>query len=162
MTSTSCHRTEQATTDQATTEQATTVPATTVPATTDQALRFAVAGRFIDGIGARNFDDVVGTLTDDVTFRALLPKRVLEQVGRDAVRSDFDTWFGAAEHWEMVEAVVGEVGGRIHLRWRLRLTNPSVGPGTFLVEQQVYADTGPQGRMRNVALICTGYLRDAS
>jgi hypothetical protein len=130
--------------------------------TTDQALRFEVAGRFIDGVGARDFDAVVGTLTDDVIFRALLPRRVLDRSGRDAVRSVLDTWFGAAERWEMVEAVVGEVGGRIHLRWRLRLTNPDIGPGTFLVEQQLYADAVPDGRLRDIALLCTGYLREAS
>jgi SnoaL-like domain len=134
----------------------------TEPPTTDETLRFAVAGRFIDGIGARDFDAVVGTLTDDVTFRALLPRKVLDHSGRDAVRRVLDTWFGAAERWELVEAVVGEVGGRVHLRWRLRLTNPDVGPGNFLVEQQVYADAGPDGRLRDVALLCSGYLRDAS
>ncbi|MEP7112035.1 MAG: nuclear transport factor 2 family protein [Ilumatobacteraceae bacterium] len=130
--------------------------------TTGASLRFAIAGRFIDGIAARDFGVVVATLTDDVTFRALLPRKVLDLNGRAAVRAAFDTWFGAVERWELVEAVVGEVGDRLHLRWRLRLTNAEVGPGTFLVEQQVYADSGPDGRLRNVALLCTGYLRDAS
>jgi ketosteroid isomerase-like protein len=128
----------------------------------DQTLRFAVGGRFIDGIGARDFNAVVGTLTDDVTFRALLPTRTIDRHGCDAVRATFDAWFGAAERWELIEAVVGEVGGRVHLRWRLRLTNPDVGQGSFVVEQQIYADTGPDGRMTNVALLCTGYLREAS
>ena len=130
--------------------------------TTDEAVRFAVAGRFIDGLAARDFDAVVGSLADDVVFRALLPRRVLDLEGRPAVRSTFDTWFGAVERWELIEAVVGEVGGRIHLRWRLRVTNPDVGQGTFLVEQQVYADAAPDGRLCNVALLCTGYLRDPS
>jgi SnoaL-like domain len=134
----------------------------TEPATSDAALRFAVAGRFIDGIVDHDFEAVVGSLTEDVTFRALLPRRVLDLEGAAAVRTIFHTWFGAAEHWELLEAVVGEVGGRIHLRWRLRFTKPDLGPGTFLVEQQAYADTGPDGRLSNVALICTGYLRDAS
>ncbi len=140
-----------------------TTPSTrTEQPATYEALRFAVAGRFIDGLAARDFDAVVGSLTDDVAFRALLPRKVLDLVGGAAVRSTLDTWFGAAERWELVEAVVGEIGGRVHLRWRLRLTNPDVGPGTFLVEQQLYADTGPDGRLRDVALLCTGYLRDAS
>jgi hypothetical protein len=128
----------------------------------DQTLRFAVAGRFIDGIGTRDFDAVVGTLSDDVRFRALLPRRTLECQGRAAAHATFQTWFGTAERWELVEAVVGEVGGRIHLRWRLRLTNPSVGPGTFIVEQQLYADSGSDGRLTDVALLCTGYLREQS
>lgn len=117
----------------------------------------AAAGRFIDGLAARDFDAVVGTLDDEVAFRALLPSRVLDVKGSGAVRSTLDAWFGRAEQWELVEAVVGEVGGRMHLRWRLRLTNPTVGPGTFLVEQQVYADLGADGRLRDVALLCTGY-----
>jgi len=124
---------------------------------TDEALSLAVAARFIDGLATRDFDTVVGALADDVVFRALLPSRVLDLQGSDAVRSTFDTWFGGAERWELVEAVVGEVGGRIYLRWRLRLTNPDVGSGTFLVEQQVYADAGADGRLRDVALLCTGY-----
>lgn len=140
-----------------------TTPSTrTEQPATDEALKFAVAGRFIDGLAARDFDAVVGSLADDVAFRALLPRKVLDLVGSAAVRSTLDTWFGAAERWQLVEAVVSEIGGRVHLRWRLRLTNPDVGPGTFLVEQQLYADTGPDGRLRDVALLCTGYLRDAS
>lgn len=117
----------------------------------------AVAGRFIDALAARDFDTVIDTLADDVTFRALLPRRVLDLGGSSHVRMVFEAWFGHAGQWEMVEAVVGEVGGRIHLRWRLRLTNPDVGPGTFLVEQQVYADAGRDGRLSDVALLCSGY-----
>lgn len=140
----------------------TSIPTTrTEQPTSAEALGFAVAGQFIDGLAARDFDAVVGTLADDVAFRALLPSRVLDLHGSAAVRSTFDKWFAGAERWELVEAVVGEVGGRIHLRWRLRLTNPDVGPGTFLVEQQVYADAGSDGRLRNLALLCTGFLRDA-
>jgi hypothetical protein len=122
----------------------------------------AMAGRFIDGLAARDFDAVVGTLHDEATFRALLPSRVLEVGGREAVRATLDTWFGGAEQWEMVEAVVGEVGGRLYLRWRLRLTNPNVGPGTFVVEQQVYADAGADGRLSDMSLLCSGYRPEGS
>jgi hypothetical protein len=132
------------------------------PAATEDAVRFAVAGRFIDGIAARDFDAVAGSLTDDVTFRALLPRTTLEVTGRPAARAAFEAWFGAARRWDLAEAVVGEIGGRVHLRWRLRLTNPALGPGNFVVEQQVYADAGPDGRLADVALLCTGYLRDHS
>lgn len=120
-------------------------------------LSLALAARFIDGLAARDFDAAVGALDEDVAFRALLPRRVLDISGRDAVRSTLDTWFGSSHRWELVEAVVGEVGGRIHLHWRIRLTNPDVGPGVFLVEQQVYADAGADGSLRDVSLLCTGY-----
>lgn len=140
---------------------ASTTSSRTDPLTADEALSLAVAGRFIDGLAARDFDAVVDTLTDDVTFRALLPRRVLDVSGRAAVRATFDTWFGGAVRWELAEAVVGEVGGRIHLQWRIRLTRPDVGPGPLLVEQQAYADPGPDGRLRDVAVLCTGFRPEA-
>ncbi len=131
-------------------------------ANVDDRISLAVAGRVIDGLAARDFDVVVGALADDVIFRALLPRRVLDIGGSDAVRSTLEAWFGGADRWELVEAVVGEVAGRVHLRWRVRLTHPAVGPGTFLVEQQVYADADADGRLCDVALLCTGYRPELS
>jgi hypothetical protein len=137
-----------------------TTSSETAHPTRGEAPSLAIAGQFIDGLADRDFDGVVATLAEDVRFRALLPGRVLDLDGRDAVRSAFDTWFGGAERWDLVEAVVGEVGGRIHLRWRLSVTNPQVAEGNLLVEQQVYADAGPDGRLNDVALLCTGYRPD--
>jgi hypothetical protein len=117
-----------------------------------------VAGRLVDGLLARDFDRLAGTFTDQVRFRALLPGRTLELEGPDAVRAAFTRWFGDAERWEVVEAVVGEVAGRVHLCWRVRLARPDLGEGTFVVEQQVYADAAADGRLGDVALLCTGYL----
>jgi len=130
--------------------------------TTVQPPSLVAAGRFIDGLAAGDLDAVADAVADDVRFRALLPRRQLELQSREAFRSTFDTWFGNADHWELVEAVIGEVGGRIHLRWRLRLTKPDLGPGTFVVEQQIYADAGPDGTLRDVALICTGFRPEPS
>jgi hypothetical protein len=128
----------------------------------DDALSFAVAGQFIDALAARDFDAIAGTFADDVVFRALLPHRIIELEGTDAVRATFTRWFGNADRWELTEAVVGEVGGRLHLRWRVRITDAQIGDGTFVVEQQVYADGDADGRLRDVALLCTGYRPEAS
>ena len=70
----------------------------------------------------------------------------------------FAGWFGDTEDFDLVEAIVGEVGGRLHLRWRLRLRAQRLGPGWFIVEQQVYADTGEGGRITRLDLLCTGYV----
>lgn len=122
-----------------------------------ETLSLETAARLIDGLSAFDFDAAVGAMSRDVHFRALLPGRLVELQGAAAVRDAFRTWFGGAEHWEMLEAVVGEVGGRVHVRWRLKLTNPDRGPGNFLVEQQLYADAAPDGRLCDVSLLCTGY-----
>lgn len=132
------------------------------PHTTDEAVSLAVAGSFIDALAVRDFDAIAGTLADDVRFRALLPSRFLELRGSDAVRDVFMRWFARADRWELTEAVVGEVGGRVHLRWRARLIDDHIGVGTFVVEQQVYADTGSDGRLHEVALLCTGFRAEAS
>ena len=128
-----------------------------VPPLTDHALSLAGAGRLIDALAARDFGGIVGTFDPDVRFRALLPSRVLDLEGRGAARAVFERWFSNADRWELTEAVVGEVGGRIHLRWRARLTDEHIGEGTFVVEQQVYADAGPDGLLSDIALLCTGY-----
>jgi hypothetical protein len=52
---------------------------------------------------------------------------------------------------------VGAVGDRLHLRWRLRLRAERLGTGWFIVEQQAYADTGDDGRISRLDLLCTGY-----
>jgi hypothetical protein len=132
------------------------------PQSTDHALSLAVAGRLIDALAARDFDGIVATFVDDVHFRALLPSKVLDLQGREAARRVFVRWFGNTDRWELTEAVVGEVGGRIHLRWRVRLTDEHIGEGIFVVEQQVYANAGADGCLRDVALLCTGYLAEAS
>lgn len=132
------------------------------PPARDEAVRLAIAGSFIDALAVRDFDAIAATLADEVHFRALLPSRVLELRGNGAVRGAFMGWFGRATLWELTEAVVGEVGGRVHLRWRARVTDHNIGEGTFVVEQQVYADAGTDGRFHEVALLCTGFRPEAS
>jgi hypothetical protein len=142
-----------------------TSPTSPTSADADPAIEgpsLAVAGRFIDGLAARDFDLLGGTLDPEVGFRALLPRRFVEIQGTEAVLGMFVRWFGNAERFEMVEAVVGEVGGRVHMRWRVRLTDPAIGEGTFVVEQQLYADAATDGRLHDVALLCTGYRPEPS
>src|SRR5262249_34222803 len=59
--------------------------------------------------------------------------------------------------FQPVETTVGEVGGRLHLRWRLRLKAERLGAGWFVVEQQAYADTDEAGRIDRLDPLCTGY-----
>jgi len=123
----------------------------------DVVAEFAVAGSFLAGLGAQDFARLGGALAADVCLRALLPGGLREWTGADVVASVFARWFGDTEDFELVEAAVGEVGGRLHLRWRLRLRAQRLGAGWFTVEQQAYADTGDGGRIARLDLLCTGY-----
>jgi hypothetical protein len=123
--------------------------------------RFALAGSFLEGLAAQDFARLGGALTADVRLRALLPSGLRERAGAEVIAGQFGCWFGGTQDFELVEAAVGEVGGRLHLRWRLRLRAERLGGGWFTVEQQAYADTGGDGRIAGLDLLCTGYRPEA-
>jgi hypothetical protein len=117
-----------------------------------------VAGSFVQGLAAQDFAELGGTLAGGACMRALLPSGLREWTGAEAIAHRFARWFGDTKAFELVEGTVGEVGGRLHLHWRLRLQAERLGPGWFTVEQQAYADTDDSGRIAGLDLLCTGYL----
>ncbi len=116
------------------------------------------AGSFVEGLAAQDFAELGGALAADACLRALLPSGLREWAGAEAIARVFARWFGDTEDFELIEASVGEVGGRLHLGWRLRLRASRLGAGWFTVEQQAYADTGEDGRIAQLDLLCTGYM----
>ena len=123
--------------------------------------QFALADSFLDGLAAQDFTRLGGALTPDGRLRALLPGGLMEWAGAEVIAGRFAFWFGDTEDFELVEAAAGEVGGRLRLRWRLRLRAEWLGTGWFTVEQQAYAGTGDGGRIARLDLLCTGYRREA-
>jgi hypothetical protein len=119
--------------------------------------QYALADALLDGLAAQDFARLGGALAADACLRALLPSGLWEWAGAEAIAGRFERWFGGTEDFELVEAAVGEVGGRLHLHWRLRLRAERLGAGWFTVEQQVYADADG-GRIARLDLLCTGYL----
>ena len=119
--------------------------------------QFALAGSFLEGLAAQDFTKLRGALAAGTRLRALLPAGPSEWTGAEAIADRFTRWFGDTEDFELIEATVGEVGGRLHLRWRLRLRAKRLGHGWFTVEQQAYADTDQSGRIEALDLLCTGY-----
>jgi hypothetical protein len=117
----------------------------------------APAGSLVEGLAAQDFAGLGGALAADACLRALLPSGLREWAGAEAIADRFARWFGNTEDFELVEAAVGEVGGRLHLRWRLRLRAERLGSGWFTVEQQAYADADESGRIARLDLLCTGY-----
>jgi len=116
------------------------------------------AASFLQGLAAQEFARLGDALAADVRLRALLPGGLREWAGADAIAHRFERWFGDTEDFELVEVAVGEIGGRLHLRWRLRLRAERLGSGWFTIEQQAYADTDDSGRIVRLDLLCTGYL----
>ena len=119
--------------------------------------QFALAGAFLEGLAAQDFARLGDALAPGARLRALVPPGLRERTGAQVIAGEFARWFGDTADFELVEATVGEVGGRLHLRWRLRLRAERLGAGWFTVEQQAYADTGEHGRIAQLDLLCTGY-----
>ena len=119
------------------------------------------AGAFLDRLAAQDFARLGDALAADARLRALLPGGLREWAGAEAIADRFARWFGDTEDFELAEASVGAVGGRLSLRWRLRLQAERLGAGWFIVEQQAYADTGGDGRFAQIDLLCTGYRPEA-
>jgi len=124
-------------------------------------LRSECARAFLERLAAQDFANLPGLLTADAQMRALLPSGPREWASGEVIADMFARWFGETEAFEPVRSDVGEVGGRLHVCWRLRLRAERLGAGWFTVEQQAYADTGEDGRIARLDLLCTGYRPEA-
>lgn len=129
----------------------------TVDQTVESVARWSVGGVFLEALASRDYRKMAGTLGPAVRFRAMLPPGPMNWAGPDEVAGAFSTWFGEADEFELVDATVGEVGGRLHLSWRLRLRPAPFGKGAgwHVIEQQAYADAGET--IRSIDLLCSGF-----
>ena len=120
-------------------------------------VRWSVGGSFLEGLGSRDFSRLAASLAPDVRMRALLPPGPMECDGSDDVAETLRSWFGDADDFELIDATVGEVGGRLHLSWRLRVRPApfGMGAGWHVIEQQAYADA--TAAIETLDLLCSGF-----
>src|SRR5215469_3392470 len=90
--------------------------------------RWPAGGTFIEALALRDFTALESCLDSAVRLRAMLPRGPIELAGSDAVAGWFRSLFGGPEDFELSDGTVGEVGQRLYLRWRIRLT-PASGTG---------------------------------
>ena len=124
--------------------------------------RWAVGGLFLEALALRDFRMLAATLGPTVRLRALLPPGPMEWQGSASVADAFRSWFGGAEDFDLVDATVGEVGGRLHLSWRIRLRPAPFGIGEswHVIEQQGYADATDV--IGGLDLLCSGFHAEAA
>jgi hypothetical protein len=119
--------------------------------------RWSVGGIFLEALASRDFERLATTLGADVRFRALLPPGPMQWQGRTTVADAFKSWFGNAADFELIDAAVGEIGGRLHLSWRIRVRPApfGIGPGWHVIEQHGYADAIDS--IETLDLLCSGF-----
>ncbi len=124
--------------------------------------RWSIGGIFLEGLCARDFRLVAATLHQNVEMRALLPSGFSDWHGRSEAVSAFQSWFGSADQFEVVDATLGEVAGRLHLAWRARLRPAPFdrGAGWHVIEQHAFAE-GVE-TIEALDLICSGFRADRS
>ena len=131
--------------------------ATTQDRSAESVARWSVGGVFLEALANRDYARMASTLGSGVRFRAMLPPGPMDWEGSETVSGVFSSWFGDAEDFEVVDAAVGEVGGRLHLSWRLRMRPApfGIGDGWHVIEQQAYADAGDT--IEALDLLCSGF-----
>jgi hypothetical protein len=122
-----------------------------------EAPRWSIAGLFLEYLTARDSDRLAGTLSEDVRFRALQQGGPAEWHGRADVVDVLLSWFGGADRFEIVDATVGAVGGRLQMTWRIRLRPApfDIGEGWHLIEQHAFADIAET--IEVLDLVCSGF-----
>jgi hypothetical protein len=124
------------------------------------AARWSVGGVFLEALANRDFARLAGVLSPGARLRGLLPPGPMELDGAEAVVEAISSWFGDAEGFELVDATVGEIGGRLHLSWRLRVRPApfDIGTGWHVIEQQAYLDAAnATGTIDAIDLLCSGF-----
>jgi hypothetical protein len=123
----------------------------------DAVARWSVGGVFLEALVNRDYRRMATTLDPEVRFRAMLPRGPMDWRGEAQVCATFRSWFGSATEFELVDATVGEIGGRLHLSWRLRVRPApfDMGDGWHVIEQQAYVDAG--ATIESLDLLCSGF-----
>ena len=129
-------------------------PMTSTPAPPQPA---SIADLFIGHLAAGDFAQLATLFEPDAVVSALLPDGLHEWRGPEQVMTAFVGWFGRVDEYELVEASVDHVGPRLQLQWRARVRGGRFGDASYVVEQQVYADPGPSGRIARLSLHCSGF-----
>ena len=112
---------------------------------------------FLAHLAAGDFTALATLFEPEVSFNALLPDGLREWQGREQVEAAFVAWFGRVEEYAIVASSVDHVGPRLQLQWRARVRGGHFGEVSHVVEQQVYADPGPSGRIAHLSMLCSGF-----
>jgi hypothetical protein len=115
-----------------------------------------VGRRFIEAVVAWDEPTVRALLADDVWFRALLVRDVVECHDAISAMQVLYGWYGSAYETDLVHAATEPVTTRERLTYRVRL-RPAWEPRVWhLIEQTGYLRI-VDGRISRIDLACTGF-----
>ena len=103
------------------------------------------------------FPGLADCFSPDAVFRALVPRGLREASGQEPSAAWFQTWFGSARRFAVLETGSEPMADRLHLQWRLRVDR---GEGPRLLSQHAFA-TIVDDRISQFDLVCSGFRPEA-
>lgn len=135
--------------------EAARLPATPpVGGTGDHDAALQVARQLVGAVAARDRELVAASLAGDVRFRYLVPSGAGTEAGSAEAEATFFRWFGDAGTVEIEDVRVEPIADRTSVSYRFRVLKPA---GWRLIEQRAYLDVGPDGRISEIDLVCSGF-----
>ena len=124
--------------------------------------QLTIAGMLLDRLANAEFEHLDDVFEPEIVALAMLPGGVYEWPGHESIRAVFDGWFGDVDEYGVTDFAVSRIGRRLHLRWRILVSGGHLGDGRYIVEQQMYTDAGPTGRIGSMSFLCSGFVPVAS
>jgi hypothetical protein len=117
---------------------------------------------FFQAFGKRDWQRLESFFHPKLRFRALVPgpegggelRTTLDGAG--AIRY-LRTWFGEADHFELIKSEAYSIATRLHLSYRLRIHDTD---GWSTIEQRMYCDV-KDSVIEGLDLLCSGFIPDA-
>jgi hypothetical protein len=123
---------------------------------TETTTRWSVGGLLLEALANRDFDRLSDCLATDARLRALTPSGLVECHGAVDVVEKLRFWFGGATELEVLDGTVGDVGGRVHVSWRIRMHPTPRGDDRWhVIEQQAYLVADQT--ISAIDLLCSGF-----
>jgi ketosteroid isomerase-like protein len=113
-----------------------------------------VGRRFVDALSQRDWEAARALLADDVKLRALVPKTLREEQGRDAVVARFKFWWDGLDDFRLLESSVDEMAGLAEVRYRF--FGHDADDGDVTVEQQCFLMV-EDGSIAAINSVCSGF-----
>jgi hypothetical protein len=110
------------------------------------------AGRFLDALARRDFDELAQAFAEGGKLRGLVPSALREAEGREAIAERFRIWNGDFEDFEVLDSEIADMQDVCRMRWLVRARGDD---GLSGFEQTAYVSVGPDG-IAWMNLVCSG------
>jgi tRNA 2-thiouridine synthesizing protein A len=116
-----------------------------------------VGERFLRALTERDSSALAACFDAGMTFRALVPRGLLDADGATETAQYFQRWFWSADRLDVLDTRIDLLADRQYLAWRFRVHDSS---GTQVIEQHAFA-TIDTDRFVAFHLLCSGFCQES-